>query len=106
MTVVTRGELGSTILVRGRSPVDIPTAPISSLVDPTGAGDAYLAGLVFGVARRLPWPVAGRIGAVTAAYAIEERGCQEHRFTRAEFLARYRVSLRGSDESWRAALAG
>ncbi len=98
VTVVTRGEQGSTVLERGRSPVDVPVAPISSLVDPTGAGDAYLGGLVYGMARGLPWPVAGRIGAVAAAYAIEVRGCQEHRYTKGEFVARYRAAFGSSDE--------
>jgi adenosine kinase len=93
VTVVTRGELGSTILLRGQAPIEVPTAPIRELVDPTGAGDAYLAGLVFGVARRLPWPVVGRVAALSAAYAIEERGCQEHHFTPAEFLARYTTAF-------------
>jgi adenosine kinase len=89
VTVVTRGELGSTLLVRGQTPIEVPTAPIRELVDPTGAGDAYLAGLVFGVARQLPWPIVGRVAALTAAYAIEQRGCQEHHFTRPEFLTRF-----------------
>ncbi len=89
VTVVTRGELGSTILLRGQPPIDVPTAPIGALVDPTGAGDAYLAGLVYGVARHLPWPTVGRVAALSAAYAIEQRGCQEHHFTRPEFMARY-----------------
>jgi adenosine kinase len=78
--------------------VDVPVAPISKLVDPTGAGDAYLGGLVYGMSRKLPWPLAGRMGAVAAAYAIEGRGCQEHRFTKAEFLARYRSAFGDSSE--------
>ncbi len=98
VTVVTRGELGSTILVRGQPPIDIPTAPIGALVDPTGAGDAYLGGLVFAVARRLPWPVAGRVAALSAAYALEQRGCQEHHFSRADFLARYRKAFGVAEE--------
>jgi adenosine kinase len=98
VTVVTKGELGSTILIRGQTAVEVPTAPIGALVDPTGAGDAYLAGLVFGVARRLPWPTVGRVAALTAAYTIEQRGCQEHHFTRAEFLARYRKAFGASPE--------
>lgn len=98
VTVVTRGELGSTILLRGQSPIDVPTAPIRALVDPTGAGDAYLAGLVFGAARKLPWPVVGRVAALTAAYAIEQRGCQEHHFTRPEFLARYETAFGPAEE--------
>ena len=98
VTVVTRGELGSSILVRGQAPVEVPTAPIQALVDPTGAGDAYLAGLVFGVARKLPWPVVGRVAALTAAYAIEQRGCQEHHFTRPDFLARYTSAFGAAQE--------
>jgi adenosine kinase len=98
VTVVTRGELGSTILVRDRAAIDIPTAPVRALVDPTGAGDAYLAGVVFGVATQLPWPVVGRLAALSAAYAIEQRGCQEHHFTTAEFVARYAAAFGPSDE--------
>lgn len=98
VTVVTRGELGSTILVRGQASVDVPTAPIRALVDPTGAGDAYLAGLVFGVARKLPWPMVGRVAALTAAYAVEQRGCQEHHFSRPDFLARYTSAFGPAEE--------
>jgi adenosine kinase len=105
VTVVTRGELGSTILVRGQAPLEVPTAPIRALVDPTGAGDAYLAGLVFGVARHLPWPITGRVAALSAAYAIEERGCQEHRYQPAQFLARYLTAFGPSPELERS-LAG
>jgi adenosine kinase len=102
VTVVTRGELGSTILIRGQAPQDVPTAPIRSLIDPTGAGDAYLAGLVFAVARQLSWPVAGRVAALSAAYAIEERGCQEHRFSRTQFLERYASAFGPAPELERA----
>ncbi|MGO9830344.1 MAG: carbohydrate kinase family protein [Myxococcaceae bacterium] len=105
VAVVTRGELGSTILVRGQPPIDIPTAPIEALVDPTGAGDAYLAGLVFAVARRLPWPVAGRTAALAAAYALEQRGCQEHHYSRSDFIARYRQAFGAADELERALAA-
>jgi adenosine kinase len=105
VTVVTRGELGSTILVHGQDPLDIPTAPIRSLIDPTGAGDAYLAGLVFGAARRLPWAVVGRVAALSAAYAIEERGCQEHRYTPAQFLERYRTAFGAAPELQRSLAA-
>ncbi len=93
VTVVTNGDAGSTVRVRGQAPSQIPVAPIATLVDPTGAGDAYLAGLVFGMARRLPWTLAARIGSVAAAYAIEQQGCQAHVFTRPEFLARYRSAF-------------
>jgi adenosine kinase len=95
LTVVTRGEQGSTIYnaaANGQG-IDIPVAPIGEVRDPTGAGDAYLAGLVFGLARKLPLPVTGRIAALTAAYAVEQRGCQEHQFTSAEFAERYAAAF-------------
>lgn len=91
ITVVTRGELGSTIYTRetDHRKLDIPVAPIHKINDPTGAGDAYLAGLVFGLSRRLPLDVTGRVAALAAAYAIEQRGCQEHHYTFEAFAARY-----------------
>jgi adenosine kinase len=96
-SVLTRGEQGSTLFenVSGENgrpeqrAVPVPVAPVASIVDPTGAGDAYLGGLVFGLARRMPLEVAGRIAALAAAYAIEQRGCQEHRYTPGEFAERY-----------------
>jgi adenosine kinase len=91
LSVITKGEKGSTFYSRGESgPIEIPVAPPRELKDPTGAGDAYLAGLVFGLFHKLPLPAVGRIAALMASYAIEQRGCQEHTFTRAEFLERYR----------------
>lgn len=90
LAVVTRGEHGSTIYDHRHGTVhDVPPAPVDDVVDPTGAGDAYLGGLVFGLARGLPLPVTGRVAALAASYAIERRGCQEHTFTSAEFAARY-----------------
>lgn len=99
LTVVTRGEQGSTIYTAetdGQG-LEIPVAPVTGVVDPTGAGDAYLAGLVFGLARRFPLPVVGRVAALAAAYAIEQRGCQEHRYSPVEFVERY-VSTFGPSE--------
>jgi adenosine kinase len=91
LTVVTRGEEGSTIYTNENSEgrVEIPVAPITGVVDPTGAGDAYIAGLVFGLARDFPLEVVGRVAALAAAYVIEQQGCQEHRYTPAEFAERY-----------------
>ena len=100
LAVVTRGEEGSTIYTdeTDGQGVEIPIAPVTDVVDPTGAGDAYIAGLVFGLARRFPLPVVGRIAALTAAYAIEQRGCQEHHFTPAEFAERYAEAFGSSPE--------
>lgn len=95
LTVVTRGEQGSVLYTsqtNGQG-LPIPIAPISDVVDPTGAGDAYLAGLVFGLARRFPLAVTGRVAALAAAYAIEHRGGQEHGYTPADFAERYATAF-------------
>lgn len=91
VSVVTRGDQGSTFFFRGAAQKElvIPCAKVSSVVDPTGAGDAFLAGLAYGLSRKLPYEVVGRIAALAATYAIEHKGCQEHRFTRTEFVRRY-----------------
>jgi adenosine kinase len=91
LTVITRGDQGSSIYSSetGSQGVDIPIVPAREVRDPTGAGDAYVAGLVFGLARKLPLDVTGRIAALTAVFAVEERGCQEHAYTPSEFVARY-----------------
>jgi adenosine kinase len=98
LTVVTRGAEGSTLYAKAASgngvvpamaSLHVPVAPIRDVVDPTGAGDAYLAGLVFGLSRRFPLELTGRVAALAAAYAIEHRGCQEHSYTPAEFAERY-----------------
>jgi adenosine kinase len=99
LTIVTRGEKGSTIYSNETGDeVEIPIAPITELADPTGAGDAYIAGIVFGLARDFPLPVAGRVAALTAAYAVEQRGCQEHHFTPADFAERYASAFGSAPE--------
>ncbi len=99
ITVITRGAEGSTIYSaasNGRG-IPIPVVPVDDVRDPTGAGDAYVAGLVFGIARGLPLEVCGRIAALSAAYAIEEQGCQEHAYTSEAFTSRY-AEVFGSNE--------
>lgn len=98
LTVVTRGEQGSIIYERGARELAIPPAAVRAVVDPTGAGDAFLSGLAFGLSRKLPLELTGRLGSLAAAYAIEHRGCQEHRYTRPEFLERYQQAFGASGE--------
>ena len=69
--------------------LEVPVAKPSQVVDPTGAGDAYLAGLTFGLSRKVPIEVAGRMAALAATYCIELKGCQEHRYAPADFRQRY-----------------
>jgi adenosine kinase len=89
LTFFTRGEEGSRIMVKGQAPIEIPIAKPHAVVDPTGAGDAYLGAVAFGLSRGLPLPVTGRIAALAATYAIECKGCQEHAYTVTDFARRY-----------------
>lgn len=89
LTVVTRGEQGALIYADGSLVAEIPVAPVAEVVDPTGAGDAFLGGIVYGIARNLPLEVTGRVAALAASFCIEQRGCQEHTFTNAAFAERY-----------------
>ena len=99
MWVVTYGEEGSQVLRSGRDPVVIPAAPVSEVVDPTGAGDAFRGGFVSGLLRGADLGVCGRMGSVAASYAIEHYGTQNHRYTREEFWQRYRDAYDGSAEA-------
>lgn len=69
-------------------PIHIPAAPISGVVDPTGAGDAWRAGFFAGLARNESLYDAGLRGAVSAAYCVEQKGGQNHYYTPEEFEER------------------
>jgi adenosine kinase len=87
--IITQGEKGSLIRT-GQDEIHIPVAPPHRLAEPTGVGDAYRAGLLAGMMRGYPWEVSGRLGAVAAAYVLEQHGTQRHSYTRPLFAARYR----------------
>jgi adenosine kinase len=100
LTVITRGAEGSVIYAAEveNGEIEIPAAQVADVVDPTGAGDAYLAGLAFGLGRDFSLEVAGRIASLAAAYAIEHNGPQEHHYTPAEFVGRYAQAFGPSPE--------
>jgi adenosine kinase len=87
--IVTHGANGSTIHTGGRE-ICIPPARPDAVVDPTGCGDAYRAGLLYGLMRRLDWETTGRIASLAGAIKIAHAGTQQHRFTADEFRSRYR----------------
>ena len=87
--LVTKGDEGSWLSVNGEA-YDIPAVLPRRVVEPTGAGDAFRGGLMRGIQLGLPWPIAGRMGALAATYVLEQLGTQNHRFTTAEFVTRYR----------------
>ncbi|WP_414039981.1 carbohydrate kinase family protein [Acidithiobacillus sp. M4-SHS-6] len=86
--IVTKGDQGSVIYHDGQE-IHIPAAKPRAVIDPTGCGDAYRAGLLFGLERGRDWETCGKIAALMGAYKIESAGTQNHRFTWAEFQARY-----------------
>lgn len=86
--IVTLGAQGSAIYsIAGTS--QIPAADVGSVVDPTGCGDAYRAGLLYGLMNNLSWEVTGRIASLCGAIKIEHAGTQNHSFTRKLFAERY-----------------
>ncbi len=86
--IITQGAEGSVIHAGGLR-WDIPSVPPHAVVDPTGCGDAYRAGLIHGLLHGLEWQTTGRLASLLGAIKIESRGPQNHRFTRAELLRRY-----------------
>ena len=90
--IVTLGAKGSLIHANGKE-VEIPCAHPDQVVDPTGCGDAYRAGLLYGLANGLDWELTGRLASLLGALKIAHRGGQNHHFTRDEIGARFKQSF-------------
>ena len=80
--IVTRGEAGSRFYVDGAQ-IDIPVVPAQAIVDPTGCGDAFRAGLLYGIAQKWDWETTGHLASLMGSIKIEQRGGQNHAPTRA-----------------------
>lgn len=89
LLVVTLGEKGAAIYTKDNM-VIVPVVPPKQILDPTGVGDAFRGGFVRGECLGLDWKMCGEMGALAATYCLETRGPQEHSYTPAEFVARYR----------------
>lgn len=87
--VVTRGKDGATLYTGGEEH-HIPTVPERQVVDPTGVGDAFRGGFLAGYSRGFDWQLCGRIGSLGAVYCLEQKGPQNHAYTREQFVARFR----------------
>lgn len=90
--IITFGEKGSVVKTKDAL-VEIPSCPVLSVDDPTGAGDAYRAGFFTGYVKGMDWLTCGRMGAVAASYAVEKYGTQNHVFTKKEFEQRYKEAF-------------
>jgi adenosine kinase len=93
--IVTKGASGSTIHAEGQSH-EIPSVKPADVVDPTGCGDAYRAGLLYGIASGFDWPLVGRLASLMGAIKVASRGGQNHRSSRAEIGELYRRSFGAS----------
>ena len=87
--VATLGAQGSLIYAAGKRH-EIPTVPAEKVVDPTGCGDAYRAGLLYGIARGWSWDDTGRLASLMGSIKIAHRGAQNHSLSRSEIDARFK----------------
>jgi len=90
--IVTLGAQGSQIYTEGRC-IDIPAATPEAVIDPTGCGDAYRAGLLHGISQGWAWEKTGRLASLMGAIKIAHRGGQNHKPTYDEIAARYRTEF-------------
>lgn len=90
--IVTMGGKGSVIYTKEHR-LEIPIAKTSAVNDPTGCGDAFRAGLLYGLMNDMDWDTTGRIAALMGAMKIEKHGTQNHTFTMDEFNSRFKESF-------------
>jgi len=90
--IVTRGAQGSQVFVNAKAQI-IPPVQTTQVVDPTGCGDAYRAGLLYGIASDLDWATTGRLASLLGSLKIAHRGGQNHQFTRDEISERFREAF-------------
>src|SRR5215831_8532421 len=90
--ILTRGAEGSVIYADGLR-YDIPCAKATAVVDPTGCGDAYRAGLLYGIASGFDWAKAGRLASLMGAIKVASRGAQNHAVTRDEIKRLFRANF-------------
>ena len=90
--IVTLGAEGSRIHAKGVI-IEIPCVEADAVVDPTGCGDAYRSGLLYGIANQWDWQRTGSLAAVMGAIKVAHQGCQSHTPTRDEIGERYRKAF-------------
>jgi adenosine kinase len=90
--VCTLGAKGSLILAGGERH-EVPSVAAAAVVDPTGCGDAYRAGLLYGIAHGWDWPSTGKLGSLMGALKIASRGAQNHALARGEVEGRFRAAF-------------
>jgi len=90
--VVTLGGKGSHVYTKQKR-IDIPAAPVKEICDPTGCGDAYRGGLLYGIMNDMDWENTGRIAALMGAMKIEQHGTQNHQYSMDEIKTRFKAAF-------------
>jgi adenosine kinase len=90
--IVTLAGSGSHIYAQGRR-IEIPVAPAKAVIDPTGCGDAYRAGLLFGINKGWAWEKTGRLASLMGSIKIAHRGGQNHKLTRDDIARHYQAAF-------------
>ena len=90
--IVTRGGEGSYIYTEDQR-IEVPAASVRDVTDPTGCGDAYRGGLLYGLLNSMDWETTGRIAALMGAIKIQHHGTQNHGFDPDDFRRLLRESF-------------
>ncbi|MEI8298118.1 MAG: carbohydrate kinase family protein [Pseudomonadota bacterium] len=90
--IVTRGAQGSIVYADGKV-ADIPPVTAAKVVDPTGCGDAYRAGILYGLIHGLDWATTGRLASLMGSIKIAHHGTQSHSFTLDDIQERFHASF-------------
>ncbi len=91
--ITTLGEKGAKIYLNNGGSLDIPSIPVSRAVDPTGCGDAFRAGLIYGLTHGFDWKTSGSLGSLMGGIKIEQMGAQNHHPTIMEIEDRFKQSF-------------
>jgi adenosine kinase len=90
--IVTRGEQGAEIFTNGQR-IDIPCVQADRVVDPTGCGDAFRAGILYGLTNGMDWATTGRLSSLLGAIKIAHQGAQNHAPSRIEIEDRFQKAF-------------
>lgn len=90
--IVTRGDKGSEIYTGGKR-IEIPAVAAEAVLDPTGCGDAYRAGLLYGITHDLGWETTGHLASLLGAIKIAHKGGQNHVVTKEQLAARFEAAF-------------
>lgn len=91
--IVTLGSQGAKVEQKGQPTITVGIAKEKGKIDPTGVGDSFRSGFIAGLAWGLEHERCAQLGSMLATYVIETKGTQEYRFTREEFLSRFREAF-------------